>query len=241
MPIFGSRPSSRTSFRPGTNTPPDVPSRGASPTELDRHSKIDSIRIEGNLYDILKPRPSRASISDILPKEVHVVLRYKVSFILSKAVKAESIKAEFRGLMIVVTDSGDGQFQQPETESEEITKLNWTIWRGHTLDAGKEYVFEFNGELPPFTPRSLRTPSGRIEHCLTVRFDGVTDPGKMRRTRRTIEVWNPFSMDPENPRPGLDFHADLDQELVGASVELEKELEAFVRYPDQCYKGIHGY
>lgn len=141
-------------------------------------------------------------------------------------------------MMIVTVEEGDGQFRQAEVDSEEITYLNWTLWRGNVLEAGKEHVFEFNGELPPQTPRSLRTPKGRIEHTLTVRFDGVSDSGRMRRTRKTVEVWNPFSMDADSPRFGLEFHADLEPEMVGTSAEVDKDLEAFIRFPDQCYKGM---
>ena len=139
--------------------------------------------------------------------------------------------------MIVTVDKGDGQFREAETDSEQITYLNWTLWRGTVLEAGKEHVFEFTGELPPQTPRSLRTPRGSIEHSLTVRLDGVSDSGRMRRIRKTVEVWNPFSMDADSPRPGLEFHANLEPEMVGTSVEVEKDLEAFIRFPDQCYKG----
>jgi hypothetical protein len=53
-----------------------------------------------------------------------------------------------------------------------------------------------------------------------------------------VEVWNPFSMDADDPRPGLDFHHDLGEiEMVGTSTEVDKGLEAFIRFPDQCYKG----
>jgi hypothetical protein len=69
-------------------------------------------------------------------------------------------------------------------------------------------------------------------------MDGVTDSGRMRRTRKTVEVWNPFSMDADDPRPGLDFHDDIGEiEMVGTSTELEKGVDAFIRFPDQCYKG----
>jgi len=141
--------------------------------------------------------------------------------------------------MIVVTDPGDGQFQEAISEEVELCHLNWTIWRGTMLEAGREYSFDFNGELPPLTPRSWRTPHGKIEHTMTVRLDGVEDSGKLRRTRKTIEVWNPFSLDPDNPRPGLEFHSEPEQEMVGTSVEIDKDFEAFVQYPDQCYKGVY--
>lgn len=190
---------------------------------------------------MLKPRPSPAHVSDVLPKELHVELRYTASFTLSKPVYADSIRATFAETMIVITDPGDGQFREATIESEEIALLSWTIWRGRVLEPGKEYSFEFNGELPPKSPRSLRTPSGRIEHTLTISFHGVTDSGRMRRTRKTVEVWNPFSMDVDEPRPGLDFHAELDAELIGAIVEVDKDLEAFLRFPDQCYKGIRPF
>jgi len=238
--LFGSRPVSRA----GSNSVPSSrpssrgPSRTTSPAP-GGVSKLDSIRIDGNLYDILKPVPAFTHESEILPKEVHVVLRYNVSFTLSKPVRCTSVKAAYRTTMLVTTDEGDGQFVQATHESEEIVHLHWTIWRGNILEAGQEHVFEFNGELPPQTPRSLKTPRGRIEHTLTVWMDGVTDSGKMRRTRKTVEVWNPFSMDADAPRPGLDFHDDLaEMEMVGTSTELEKGLEAFIRFPDQCYKGI---
>jgi len=165
------------------------------------------------------------------------VLRYTVSFTLTKPVYAESIKASYQCNMIVTVDPGDGQFREPQSEQVELAHINWTIWRGKVLEAGKEHTFEFNGELPPQTPRSWKTPSGRIEHTMTVRLDGVTDSGRLRRTRKTIEVWNPFSMDADNPRPGLEFHGELDEEMVGTSIEIDKDFEAFVRYPDQCYKG----
>jgi hypothetical protein len=246
MRLFGSRPSSRAGSRPGSPlgsrvaSPP--PSRGSSPGPGGRPSasKLDSISIQGNLYDVLKPRPSPAHVSDILPKELHVVLRYTTSFTLSKPVYVESISATFKETMIVKTDAGDGQFQESIIESGEIASLNWTIWRGRVLEAGKEHSFEFSGELPPKSPRSLQTPSGTIEHTLTISFHGVTDSGRMRRTRKTIEVRNPFSMDVDEPRPGLEFHTELEPELIGASVDVDKDLEAFLRFPDQCYKGISG-
>jgi hypothetical protein len=234
MPIFGSRPDSR----PGSVPSSRIPSRATSPTPGGHPSKLDSIRIEGNLYDVLKPRPAPTHETEVLPKEVHVMLKYTVSFTLSKAVHAESLKAEFVGTMHVIVDQGDGQFTEAETMSDEITSLRWVLWRGDILEAGKEYVFEITGELPPKTPRSLRTPSGMIEHVLTVRLDGVTDSGRMRRTRKTIEVWNPFSMDADSPRPGLEFHGDLEPEMFGTTVEIDKDLEAFMRLPDQCFKGI---
>ena len=139
--------------------------------------------------------------------------------------------------MIVTTDKGDGQFNEATVEVEELARLNWTIWRGSVLEAGKEYSFDFNGELPPKTPRSWETPSGRIEHTMTISFHGVTDSGRMRRTRKTVEVWNAFSMDVDEPRPGLEFHTELEPEMVGTSIEVDKDLDAFVRFPDQCYKG----
>ena len=139
--------------------------------------------------------------------------------------------------MIVTTDPGDGQFENASAEIEELGSLDWTIWRGKVLDAGKEYSFDFNGELARKTPRSWKTPSGKIEHTLTISFRGVTDSGKMRRTRKTVEVWNAFSMDVDEPRPGLEFHTELEPEMVGTSIEVDKDLEAFVRFPDQCYKG----
>jgi hypothetical protein len=166
------------------------------------------------------------------------VLKYTVSFMLSKSVHAETLKADFVGTMNVTVDEGDGQFAEPEMVSEDIVRLQWTLWHGITLEAGKEYTFEITGELPPQTPRSWRTPSGSIEYILTVRLEGVTDSGKMRRTKKTIEVWNPFSMGADDPRPGLDFHADLEPEMFGTSVVIDRDLAAFLRFPDQCFKGI---
>lgn len=139
--------------------------------------------------------------------------------------------------MIVTTDKGDGQFEEATVEVEELASLNWTLWRGKVLEAGKEYTFDFNGELPAKTPRSWKTPSGRVEHTMTISFRGVTDSGKMRRTRKTVEVWNAFSMDVDEPRPGLEFHTELEPEMVGTRIDVDKDLEAFVRFPDQCYKG----
>jgi hypothetical protein len=234
MPIFGSRPGSRSSSR--GNTPPG--SRGASPTPGGRPSKYDSINIDGNLYDVLKPRERLEGEDDAeMPMELEVTLRYTCSFTLTKPVQAESIKAEFNSTMIVVTDSGDGQFREASSEAEEIGSLRWTIWRGHVLEAGKEYSFDFNGILPRSTPRSWRTPTGRVEHTITIGFHGVTDSGKMRRTRKTVEVWNPFSMDVDDPRPGLEFNMEMEPD-IGETVAIEKGLEAFISFPDQCYKGI---
>lgn len=223
---------------PGSVSSSRGPSRTTSPAPGGKLSKLDSIRIEGNLYDVLKPRASTNGETFDLRKEMHVMLKYTVSFTLSKPVYALSLKAEFIGMMNVTIEEGDGQFQEAESEEEEITRLSWVLWRGTVLQAGIEHRFEINGELPPKTPRSLRAPRGRIDHTLTVRFDGVTDSGKMRRTRKTIEVWNPFSMDADDPRPGLEFHGELDEEMVGQSVALDKDLYAFIRYPDQCFKGI---
>jgi len=243
MPIFGSRPGSRAASRPGSRPGSAPGSRAPSPTpgSNGRSAKFDSIQIEGNLYDVLKPREAASSGGDSpdaeFAKELQVVLRATASFTLTKPVRASAIRAEFRGCMVVITDPGDGQFREAESETEEILSMSWTIWRGVELEAGREYSFEFNGNLPPSTPRTLRTPSGRIEHTLTVKFVNVTDIGKMRRTRKTIEIWNPFSMDADSPRPGLDFHADLEPEMVGTTVDVDKNLQAFLRFPDQCFKG----
>jgi len=232
--FFGSRSGSRANSQPGSRRHSPLSSRTASPQG--RLSKSDSIQIRGNLYDVLKPR-SENEDDEQVGKELHVVLRYKASFILSKEVHAEAIEATYRETMTVVTDPGDGQFREAITETEELGELDWTLWQGQKLEAGKQYSFDIDGELPRQSPRSWRTPSGRIEHCLTVRFRGVTDSGKMRRTAKTVEVWNPFSMDVDDPRPGLDFHSALDLEMVGSTVEVDKDLEAFVSFPDQCYKG----
>jgi hypothetical protein len=228
---FGSRPNSRL----GSRRPSPLSSR--SPSPQGRLGKNDSIQIEGNLYDVLTPRSEEED--DDLGKELHVQLRYNASFILSKEVHCDAVKASYRETMTVVTDPGDGQFREPSSDEVDLGQINWTLWRGKKLDAGKEYSFPIDGELPRQSPRSLRTPSGRVDHCLTVEFWGVKESGKMRRTRKTVEVWNPFSMDVDDPRPGLDFHAELDLEMVGNTVEVEKDLEAFVRFPDQCYKGTN--
>jgi len=171
------------------------------------------------------------------PKEVHVVLKYGIHFILSKPVSAKSLRAEFLGTMNVMTYEGDSQFREAETTQEEITRMKWSLWKGSLLEAGQEYLFHIAGELPDHTLRSLRTPKGKIEYTLTVWLEGVSDRGKMRHTRKMVEVWNPFSMNADDPRPGLEFHAELDDEMVGCGIELEKDFEAFVRYPDQCFKG----
>lgn len=228
---FGSRPSSRVSSRRAS------PLNSRSPSPQGRAGKYDSIQIQGNLYDVLKPRSENED--DDLGKEMHVVLRYNVSFIPSKDVHCDAIKASYLETMTVITDAGDGQFREASSDELELGQLNWTLWRGRKLEAGKEYSFPIDGELPRQSPRSWRTPSGRVDHSLTVEFRGVKESGRMRRTRKTIEVWNPFSMDVDDPRPGLDFHAELDLEMVGSTVELENGLEAFVRFPDQCYKGTN--
>lgn len=236
MPVLGSRSISR----PGSRAGSAPSSRAPSPAPLGSPSamKLDSISIDGSIYDILLPFPAPAHENEVLPKELRVTLRYKVSFTLSKPVKAEAIKAEFRSQMTVVTDPGEGQFTSPVVETEAIISLDWTLWRGHTLEANKEYNFEFSGELPPKTPRTLSTPRGRIEHLLTVRFHKTSDAGRLSRLRKTIEVFNPYSMDADSPRPGLEFHADLEPEMIGEDTEVEKGLVAFLRFPDQCYKGI---
>jgi hypothetical protein len=235
MPILSSVRSGFLS-KYGT-TPPLTGSRAPSPApEEGKPTKMDSISIEGNLYDVFKERISTTP-GEHLSKEVRVEVRGKASFKLSRRVRAKAIKAIFQCTMIVVTGEGDGQCEEAIEEKEEISTISWTLWQGETLDVNRDYTFDFTGELPPFTPRSLRTPSGRIDHCLTVWLSGVVDQGRLRRTRKTVEIWNPFSMNPEEPRAGLDFHSDLELELVGEGVEIEEGLEAFVRYPDQCYKG----
>src|SRR5271156_38191 len=147
MPIFGSRPGSRAGSRPGSRPGSAPGSRAPSPLPSlnGRATKLDSIQIEGNLYDVPKPREGPADEYEPLPKELQVVLRATVSFTLTKPVRATAIRAEFRGVMVVVTDPGDGQFREAESETEEILSMNWTIWRGIELEAGREYTFEFNG------------------------------------------------------------------------------------------------
>src|ERR1700737_3786835 len=199
MPVFGSVRVSPPSSAPSSRGP----SRASSPSPGGLlPSKYDSLRIDGNLYDILVPRESPvADDNEMLRKEVHAVLRYTVSFTLSKPVRAAALEAEFVETMSIIVSDGDGGFREAEKELETITILKWTLWTGEVLEAGKEHTFEITGELPPHTPRPLRTPRGNIDHTLTVRLAGVTDSGRMRRTRKTIEVWNPFGMDADEPRP----------------------------------------
>src|SRR5436189_5272944 len=101
--------------------------------------------------------------------------------------------------MAFVPDSADGPFREPVIESDEMGQLY--LW-GQMLEAGKEYSFDFSGELTPKSRRSLRTPSGKIKHSLIVGSQGVADSGTLRRTR-TVEMWNPFGSNVDEPRPGL--------------------------------------
>src|SRR5438045_2306319 len=86
-PRHKSHPSSRVASPPSP--------RRSSPSPAGHSSILDSINIDGNLYDVLKPRPAPAHVSDLFPKELHVILRYTVSFTLSQPVYAESITATF--------------------------------------------------------------------------------------------------------------------------------------------------
>ena len=130
MQIFGSRPGSRVGSRrnsPPSTSLPGTPRRGSAPSSRGvspTRGKYDSISIQGNLYDVLKPRPAPTHFTELLPKELHVTLRYTASFTLTKPVYATSIKATYRETMIVVTDPGDGQFREPFSEEEEIASIS---------------------------------------------------------------------------------------------------------------------
>jgi hypothetical protein len=238
MPRFPALFTSSNSSRGASPTTSPLPSPGGTVQPL----KVDSLHIFGDLYDIFSPQKTLHEPNELLTKELHVRLRYTVAVFLTKPVHAESLKAEYRCRMIVETEVGDGQFQEPRFDTADIAELNWTIWKGTVFEPGKLHTFEVTGELPPKTPRSWKTPRGNIEHTMSVRFEGVTDAGRLRRTKKTVLVWNSFSMDADSPRWGLEFHDQLeDKEMVGVSVLVEKNLAAFVRFPDQCYKGLRSF
>ena len=70
----------------------------------------------------------------------------------------------------------DQPFQAPEKESKEILRRSRG---GMALDMSGRRVrtdlFWVLSELPTFTPLGLRSPDGKGEHSLTVRFDEVTE------------------------------------------------------------------
>jgi hypothetical protein len=183
----------------------------------------DKIHIESAIYSVLTPQNGCAT--------QHFVSRFVVSFILSKEVYADSIEAEFVGVIVVKNYVTGNEI------SARCSTTHWDLRKGRCLEARKRYVFEAIGELPSKSPCSLRTRSGGVYYEFRVRFCRVGDCTGLSSFEKALEVSNPYLV-AEEPRPGLNHTNDLTLEMIGATVELGKRPTAFIRYPDQCYDSI---
>jgi len=183
----------------------------------------DKIHIESAIYAV--------SDTGSLCSAQHIVCRFAVSFTLSRPLFADSLDAEFCGVAFVKNPLAIGQ---DSDHSATCVKLHWDLWKGQRLEAKKRYVFEAIGCLPSNAPRSFRTRNGGFEYDFRVRFCGTKGRCSVRPLEKSIRVFNPYF---NNDAP-LDLsHQTFASELIGATVDVGKEITAFIQYPDQCYHG----
>jgi hypothetical protein len=183
----------------------------------------DKFHIESAIYAV--------SDTGALYSAQHIVCRFAVSFTLSKPLFAESLESDFCGVAFVKNPLAVGQ---DSDHSATCVKLHWDLWKGQNLDAGKRYVFEAIGCLPSNAPRSFRTRNGGFEYGFRVRFRGTKGRCSLRPLEKSIRVFNPYL---NNDAPPDLSHEAFASELIGATVDMGKEMTAFIQYPDQCYDG----
>ena len=183
----------------------------------------DIVHIDGGLHEVRTPFYNEKASETVL----HVILRFEVSFILSRPLHVRCIKAHFEG-SIDVADVG-------QLFHIQFLHLQWVLWDKGVLEAGRKYEFEVVAEIPPTAPCSVETRRGSIEYTFRVQLEGVEGECSLRT--KQIRVWNPYMVF-DVPRMNLAWSDDLDSEMVGTTVRLGKALEAFIRYPDQCFTGL---
>jgi hypothetical protein len=184
----------------------------------------DNIHIESAIYAVSDPGAQGLS--------QHIVCRFAVSFTLSVPLAALSVESDFFGVAFVKNALSFG----PDTHHSAIcVKLHWDLWNGQILEAGKRYVFEAIGCLPPNSPRSIRTKNGGVDYAFKARVCGTQGRCSLRSLEKSIRVVNPYLTDHEAP-PNLS-HGTVVSEFIGATVDVGNGIIGFIEYPDQCYEG----
>lgn len=189
-----------------------------APAPLER----DIVHIDGGLHDVRSPLLNEKSPEST----VHAILRFGVSFILSKPLDVKRIMAKFEGAIDAVDARQHAYIP--------ILQLQWTLWDKGVLASGRKYKFEIAAEISPNVPCSVESENGSIEYMFRVLLEGVNGDCTLRT--REVKVWNPYMVF-DVPRMGLAWSDSAESNMVGMTVELNKALTAFVRYPDQSFTG----
>jgi hypothetical protein len=198
------------------------PKRPVSPDDHD--IEPDIVHIDGGLEEVWHPPNNKtASVH-------HVLVNIVVFFILSRPLDVGTIKAHFEGIL-------DVDFVGPRFRTSFLS-LQWVLWNKGKLQAGRKYRFDVIAEIPTSTPCSFVSTKGIIEYLFHVNFDDGADGGGLIGESKTVTVWNPHLVF-DIPRPGLIWGGDMESEMVGNTIEIYKDLTAFVRYPDQWFNSTY--
>jgi hypothetical protein len=229
-----SRPSSWTLSQPLKFTPFGLgwtqPSFRA-PTKIHVHTDseetgaLDDVYINGGLYEVWTPHDN----GDVVTSVVHVFVRFVVSFTFSKSVDMQTIKAQLEGSMNVT-------YWGSEPAKTSFLNLQWVLWDKGELEAGKKYKFRVLAELPITAPCSIETSKGSIDYTFQLRFAEMANRGHSVWLTSPLKIWNPYVVF-DVPRQGLTCGGALVSEMVGTTIKIDKDLTAFLRYPDQWSNG----
>jgi hypothetical protein len=182
----------------------------------------DMIHIEGGLEEVWHTASEKVTAGPLHQVLVNIV----VFFVLTRPVDVGSITAHFEGIL-------DVDFIGPRYRTS-FLNLHWILWDKGTLRAGRKYRFDVIAEVPPTAPCSFVSTKGIIEYLFHVNFDSPNKRSDPLEISRSVKVWNPYVVF-DLPRPGLLWGGDMESEMVGTTVEISKDLTAFVRYPDQWF------
>lgn len=212
-------------LRFGSLNPPWQKSIETTATSAVRPSSrdlLDLVHIDGGLDEVWMPA-SRFAVSE---STLHVLVNFTVSFTLSDPLDVECIKASFEGSLNV-------QFTEPVP----FLRLEWMLWDRGLLPAGKRYEFEVVAEIPSTAPCSLETRLGAIDYRFVLSVEGLRDRCLGPRVvSKGVKVLNPYLVF-DIPRVNLSLGNDDDAEMIGATIDVRKDLIAFVRFLDQFVTG----
>ena len=197
--------------------------RSVSPDDHD--IQPDVIHIDGGLEEVWLPPNKETTTASVH----HILVRIVVFFILSRPLDVGAIKAHFEGIL-------DVDFVGPRYRTSFLS-LKWVLWDKGKLQAGRKYRFNVIAEMPNTTPCSFVSTKGFIEYEFHVNFEDGGDGGRIMGSSKTLKIWNPYLVF-DIPRPGLMWGGDMESEMVGNTIEIYKDLTAFVRYPDQWFTSI---
>ena len=185
---------------------------------------LDVIHIDGGLYNSLTP----SEAEDDANVTSRILLRFVISFTLSQPLHVKCFNAYFEGAMEL-----DYMGQEIEIP---ILRLEWMLCKNEGLHPYKKYEFKVAGEIPSSSPPSLETAKGRIQYRFSTQFDGIRGQCSLVETLNMVNVKN-SCVRFDSPRQGLEWGCDREVEMVGTSVEIWRDLKAFIRYPDQWFNG----